>query len=208
MARECKKFNKALLKVISSKPTGVNESDMVNMAAAVHLGKTDVAAYRHKDFPAATWKFYRAWLVLKDHPMFAPPKPKKPIVLEDFSDDDDDDEEEGGTPSGISESEDTSTITAAAAAAAATPVALWKHEESASSGKQRGPGPGRDRSKKAAKEAEYKKRKMDALDNIVHNSNAFGHYCGCVAGSTKATLSNEGVFSFLVMSTENTEVLL
>ena len=123
VARECKKFNKALLKVISSKPTGVNESDMVNMAAAVHLGKTDVAAYRHKDFPAATWKFYRAWLVLKDHPMFAPPKPKKPIVLEDFSDDDDD-EEEGGTPSGISESEDTSTVTAAAAAAAATPVAL------------------------------------------------------------------------------------
>ena len=45
VARECKKFNKALLKVISSKPTGVNESDMVNMAAAVHLGKTDVAAY-------------------------------------------------------------------------------------------------------------------------------------------------------------------
>ena len=49
---------------------------------------------------------------------------------------------------------------------------------------------------------------VDFLHNIVHNSNAFGHYCGCVAGSTKATLSNEGVFSFLVMSTENTEVLL
>ena len=40
VARECKKFNKALLKVISSKPTGVNESDMVNMAAAVHLLST------------------------------------------------------------------------------------------------------------------------------------------------------------------------
>ena len=49
---------------------------------------------------------------------------------------------------------------------------------------------------------------VDFLHNIVHNSNAFGHYCGCVAGSTKATLSNEGVFSFLVMSTENTEVLM
>ena len=48
----------------------------------------------------------------------------------------------------------------------------------------------------------------DFLHNIAHNSNTFGNCCGCVAGSTKATLSNEGVFSFLAMSTENAEVLL
>ena len=41
IAREVKKFNKALLKVFNSKPTGCNEQNQINMAVAIHLGKTN-----------------------------------------------------------------------------------------------------------------------------------------------------------------------
>ena len=75
IAREVRKFNKALLKVLASKPTGVSDNNKINMAAAIHLNKTDLVSYRHKDYPAEDWKFYRAWLILKDHKMFSPPKP-------------------------------------------------------------------------------------------------------------------------------------
>ena len=49
IAREVRKFNKTLLRILCSKPTGCTEQNKINMAAAVHLGKTDARSYRHKD---------------------------------------------------------------------------------------------------------------------------------------------------------------
>lgn len=74
IARDVKKFNKCLLKVLASKPTGVGEQEKINMAAAIHLGKIDAVSYRHRSFEPNDWKFYQCWLVLKDHRAFKPPQ--------------------------------------------------------------------------------------------------------------------------------------
>ena len=89
-----KKFNRVLLKVLSSKPTGVDENQKINMAAAIHLGKTDAMSYRHKDYSVREWKYHKSWKVLKHHKAFHPPRPQVPIDLE--SDDDDEEQEEEG----------------------------------------------------------------------------------------------------------------
>jgi hypothetical protein len=50
IARDLKKFNRALLKVISSNLTGVTEQNKINIAVSMVLGKCDAAHYRHRDF--------------------------------------------------------------------------------------------------------------------------------------------------------------
>ena len=72
ISREVKKFNKALLRVFKAKPTGCNEQNQINMAVAIHLGKTSMA-YIHKEFEANDWDLYQCWLVLRTHRAFLPP---------------------------------------------------------------------------------------------------------------------------------------
>lgn len=149
IAREVKKFNKALLRVLASNPTGVGNIEKINMATAIHLGKVDAVSHRHIEFPASEWKFYRAWMVLKDHKMFAPPKPKEPVAIEDNSEAED-------------ASEETSTDDTEAATGCKTPVALF-----ASANKSRGPGPGRAKTKAQALDNDYKAKKAKAMTDLV-----------------------------------------
>ena len=150
IARECKKFNKSVLKVHSSNPTGVGDDEKMNMAAAIHLGKTDVMTYRFKDFPIADWKFHGAWKILKDHPMFAPPKPKEAVEIPDDLDEENED-------SSVSMSIASQKVSAMTTATVATP----------SAGSKRGPGSGKTKSKIIAAENEYKNKKIKALSDMV-----------------------------------------
>ncbi|KAG7354613.1 hypothetical protein IV203_003969 [Nitzschia inconspicua] len=76
--RDCKKFNTALRKVLFSNPTGCSEQEKINMAVAIHLGKSDSMSYRHKGFKPNDWPFYQAWLVVKSHRAFLPRTPPPP----------------------------------------------------------------------------------------------------------------------------------
>jgi hypothetical protein len=69
-----KKFNKSLLLVKSSNPTGCNEQNIINMAVAITIGKIDYMSYRLKDLIAEDWILYRAWMILKNHRAFLPPQ--------------------------------------------------------------------------------------------------------------------------------------
>ena len=73
IARDVKKFNKSLMKVYKSKPTGCTDQNKINMAVAMHTGKCDAMMYCHKDFESNNWKFYKCWLYLKSHRAFLPP---------------------------------------------------------------------------------------------------------------------------------------
>jgi len=73
VAHDIHKFNKALRLVYSCTPTGVIQPQMVNMAVAIHLGRTGRMEYQFKDYDPIEWMNYRAWLVLKKHPKFLPP---------------------------------------------------------------------------------------------------------------------------------------
>ncbi|KAG7373841.1 hypothetical protein IV203_012936 [Nitzschia inconspicua] len=88
--RDCKKFNTSLRKVLCSNPTGCSEQEKINMAVAIHLGKSDSMSYRHKGFEPNDWPFYQAWLVLKSHRAFLPPTPQPPDEdieeIEDYED--------------------------------------------------------------------------------------------------------------------------
>jgi hypothetical protein len=90
ISRNIKNFNKAIAKVNASNLSGVTNQQKVNVAVAIHLGKTDVASTRHRNFQVMDWKFYQCWLALKEHPAFLPPKQKE---AEEIEDDDDEDEE-------------------------------------------------------------------------------------------------------------------
>ena len=82
IARDVKKFNNALLKVFHARPSGVSEEEKVNMAIAIHLGKSDAPNYRHRDFERNDWKFYLCWETLKTHRSFLPPTPPPPVLNE------------------------------------------------------------------------------------------------------------------------------
>ena len=141
VAREVKKFNRALLKVFISKPTGVGDQEKINMAAAIHLGKIDTASHRHKDFPAGEWKFYMAWQVLKDHKMFAPPQPKQAIEIDEPEEEEDDVE---SSPIDGASGGDSGGDSSDSPVDLSTPVTLFS---SSSKPKSRGPGPGRTKTK-------------------------------------------------------------
>jgi hypothetical protein len=67
-------FNKALMIIYRSKPTGCTEQNKINMAVALHLGKSDHREYRHKEFDPFEWSNYACWMVLRRHPKFLPPR--------------------------------------------------------------------------------------------------------------------------------------
>ncbi|KAG7364219.1 hypothetical protein IV203_037421 [Nitzschia inconspicua] len=66
------------------------KAEKINMAVAIHLGKSDSMSYRHKGFEPNDWPFYQAWLVLKSHRAFLPPTPQPPDEdieeIEDYED--------------------------------------------------------------------------------------------------------------------------
>ena len=122
IAREVKKFNRALLKVFSSNPTGCGDEEKISMAAAIHLGKTDKMQYTLRSFEVNEWKFYRAWLILKDHKLFQPPKPKEAIEIPDEVELEEtimESPEDGSDDQGNTNSSDDATVTLT------TPVTLF-----------------------------------------------------------------------------------
>lgn len=71
IAKDVQSFNKALRLVNSSEPTGdLKEEELVNMAVAIHLGKTNRMEYKYRDFSAQAWKFYPAYMELRNEPKF------------------------------------------------------------------------------------------------------------------------------------------
>lgn len=71
LKHDVNKFNIALRLVQASKPTGVDKNQVVNMAVAIHTGRTKKMEYKYKDFSAHNWMHYEAWKVLVKHPKFA-----------------------------------------------------------------------------------------------------------------------------------------
>ena len=68
------KFNKAIRKVEVSNPSGVTEQQKINMAVAIHLGKTNKMDYEFKDFDPFFWRLYKSWLNVKFLPTFSTDK--------------------------------------------------------------------------------------------------------------------------------------
>ena len=90
ISRDVKRFNKALLQVFASKPSGVTEQEKINIAVAIHVKKADNASSRHRDFQPMDWVFYKSWLVLKEHRAFIPPTAQQLEDAEELDDEDDD----------------------------------------------------------------------------------------------------------------------
>ena len=73
IAKDCNAFNRKLMVVYSSNPTGCTELDKISMAVAIHLGKVERMEYRFKSFKPRNWKHYASWCILKSHRKFLPP---------------------------------------------------------------------------------------------------------------------------------------
>jgi hypothetical protein len=69
------KFNTALMIIYRSNPTGSSRQQMINMAVAIHLGKTSKMEYQYRDINPNEWINYKAWSHLRHHHKFAPPAP-------------------------------------------------------------------------------------------------------------------------------------
>ena len=162
LARDVKKFNKALLRVFSAKPTGCSEQNQINMAVAIHLGKTSTMSYVHKEFEANDWEFYQCWNILKTHRAFLPPStPTEENTIEMEGDEEDDEEEseevlDRSSPSN-SESGVESNSTNNTKAAFTTPKRA----------RSRGPGPGAKKTKMLASADEYRKKKTKIQEGFL-----------------------------------------
>lgn len=165
IARDCKKFNKSLVKVYASRPTGVTLEEKVNIAVALHLKKADTASSRHRSFAAGDWKFYQAWLVLKEHRAFIPPTPQQVEESVELEDDDDaeDMEQEESSPT----STDLSSSGSETRRLFNTPGSAVAVSAAAKRSNDRGPGPGAKKTKKLAEEEEYRKKKTKLQESMV-----------------------------------------
>lgn len=108
IARDCKKFNKCLMKVYIAQPTGCTESNKLSMACAIHMGSSDTMNYRHKEFDPHAWRFYKAWCHLKDHRAFCPPSQQQATNVQTIDDGEDQDvaATDSGAGTGTSTEED------------------------------------------------------------------------------------------------------
>ena len=141
ISRQAKKFNKALMKVFRSHPTGCTEQNKINMAVAIHLRKTDKMDYTHRDYIASNWQFYPAWCVLKEHRAFLPPQvPNEDNTVELTEDED-------VTPVVLEED------------GLVTPVQK--------KGTSRGPGAGARKTKALAREEEYRNKKAKVQEGLL-----------------------------------------
>ena len=154
IAREVKKFNKSLVKVYSSKPTGCTEQNQVNMAVAIHIGKTSTMSYIHKEFEANDWDLYQCWLVLKTHKAFLPPS----VPTEENTVDMDDalDDASDGQDGSDGQERSVSDITVN------TNTAVKPSKKSS-----RGPGAGAKKTKALAAENDYKKKKTKIQEGFL-----------------------------------------
>jgi tRNA-splicing ligase RtcB len=163
IARDLKKFNKSLLKVMSSNPSGVSQQEKINIAVAMHLGKTDAVSQRHKNFEPMNWKLYQCWLTLKEHRAFQPPQPQSPVEVED--DDADEEDEEGEAEGSRGSGNETET----GRELFATPTVTGQAAVVTGNSRQRsrGPGPGAKKTKSMAAEDEYRKKKQKYNDAML-----------------------------------------
>lgn len=166
ISRDVKKFNKSLSKVFRSNPTGCSEQNKINMAVAIHLGKIDAMSYRYKDFEAMDWKYYRCWLVLKDHRLFLPPSVEAETV--ELEDDTVADEEEA--PLVTNGSEDTTE--AESVQQVKPPIAILKMSKK----KSRGPGYGDRKTKALAALEDYKKKKAKCQEGMLAETQKKNQY--------------------------------
>jgi hypothetical protein len=162
IARDVKSFNKSILKVLSSRPTGVDEQQKINMAVAIHKGKTDAMNYRHKDFEAHDWSNYKAWLVLRTHPAYFQPSPP-PDDIEAIEDSDAEENTSDSNKSNSGSDFDSDK----------TGRALFKTPDAASvfavsREKSRGPGAGVKKTKAKAFDDEYRKKKTKIQEELLH----------------------------------------
>jgi hypothetical protein len=82
VAPDVQKFNYALKKVYSCHPTGVDEQQMINMAIAIHMEKTDRMMYSMATTDPKEWLNYLAWLVVRNIPKFRFPNEELEQALE------------------------------------------------------------------------------------------------------------------------------
>jgi hypothetical protein len=161
IARDVKKFNRALLKVLASNLTGVNEQNKINIAVSIMVGKTDAASYRHKDFDPYEWIYYKAWLVLRGHPTFMPPNLKEGT--------DETEPEEDELPNlGIPDDPANMLVTPPLSrrdSDLSNPSSL--KPKALSKAKSRGPGPGRKATREQSLAEENAKRKIEVLERIA-----------------------------------------
>jgi hypothetical protein len=159
ISRECKKFNKSLMKVYASNPTGVTLEEKINIAVALHLKKAETASSRHRSFPAEDWKFYQAWLVLKEHSAFIPPSPKQLDEAVELDEEEVVNQDSGGSGDISTDSETRRLFN--------TPAGSVSVAVTAKSKRDRGPGPGCKKTNKLAKEEEYRKKKTKLQESMV-----------------------------------------
>lgn len=159
ISRDCKKFNKSLMKVYQSRPTGVSLEEKINIAVALFLKKADTASSRHKDFPTRDWKFFDAWLVLKGHRAFIPPTPEQQENAIELDDDNEDEEATGEDEEGDNHTSPSDMSTSGNERRELFVVTSTK--------KSRGPGAGAKKTKKEAEEAQYRRKKTKLQEEIV-----------------------------------------
>jgi hypothetical protein len=190
IARDCKKFNKSLMKVYASKPTGTTIEEKINIAVALHLKKAETASSRHRDFAANDWKFFQAWLVLREHRAFIPPSPESLDETVDLEEDGDDTEQEEAITS----------TEAATRRLFTTPGATAVVSVSAKSKNDRGPGPGAKKTRKVAKEDEYRKKKTKLQETMVElaakRANDFSQYVSNTGRSQAWNMAMSGFKAF------------
>ena len=165
IARGCRNFNKALLVVLNSRPTGCNEQNKINMAVAIQLGKTSRMDYIFKDFQANDWPYYSCWMHLKGNRAFLPPSPPtaENMVHLDEEEEDEVPVDAVDDPSEITNATDIdNTAEATPARTAVAPAIL-----SPSGSRSRGPGPGSKKTKKQAEENDYRKKKAKIQEGML-----------------------------------------
>ena len=155
VSRDVKKFNEALLKVMNGKPTGVTEEQKINLAVAIHLGKVDTVAHRHKDFDPREWKQCLAWQVLKDHRAHLPPTAQTEETAVELDLDADDELELPVAGSSSDTGNDTD-----------VPASAVKHRRIPKE-MARGPGPGAKKTKAKAKDDDCRKKKTKIQEQLL-----------------------------------------
>ena len=175
VSRDVKKFNEALLKVMNGKPTGVTEEQKINLAVAIHLGKVDTVAHRHKDFDPREWKQCLAWQVLKDHRAYLPPTAQTEETTVELDLDADDELELPVAGSSSDTGNDTD-----------VPASAVKHrripKEMAG-----GPGPGAKKTKAKAKDDDCRKKKTKIQEQLLEaQKQRQVEFASCVQNQARA----------------------
>ena len=176
IAKECNAFNRALMIVYNSNPTGCTEQNKINMAVAIHKGKVERMEYRFKDYEPRNWKFYGAWQVLKGHRKFLPPQAPANAAVEE------EEEEMPALEPTIAPVAASNNENVAAADNGTDPATVPVAEESPDSARElfatptptpqvskrsRGNGPGRFATKQQAALMEHRAKKIKAIEALT-----------------------------------------